>query len=512
MEPALKPAVAFGNGQSRRLRVCHVFANTEGGTWMFEQLRELRDQHGFDVAAVISGDRGPLVDRLRSANIPFYVANFEANAGAPDAVVKLPLGILALARLLRRERFDIVQTHVFKSMVLGRPSAWLADAPIRLAMVAGPFHLEARSSRWIERLTYWMDTQIIPSCEKSRDLLLGLGISEKRVAPTIYYGPDEKLFDVDRIEPANLRAEFGWPAETPVICHIAYFYPRMPQGKWIPEDVQGRGIKGHEELVRAAAIVVKEFPQAKFVLVGRAFGAPGEEFLAEVKSLVRELDLESTVLFSGFRDDPNRVLRDADVSVQPSLSENCGGSFEALLMESPLVATRVGGLVDPVKDNETGILVRPADPEDLARGILDMLRDPLRARAMGRAGRELMLQRFTLSHTVNDLARLYHKLSSDVKSRRRYNPLVSAFRLLVGAPIFAYMAFRMIVIDIYLPIYFQRVTGRLKGLALRAYYLTKWRGLVPAYTAFRYARIPFYRGWQFLTGASDAKRRLKRRT
>src|SRR5437588_5880598 len=117
---------------------------------MYEQLRELRDKHGFEVAAVISGDQGPLVDKLRAADIPFYVANFDAaNTASPDAIVKLPLGILRLARLLRRERFDVVQTHVFKSMVLGRPAAWIADAPIRLAMIAGPFHLEAPSSRWI---------------------------------------------------------------------------------------------------------------------------------------------------------------------------------------------------------------------------------------------------------------------------------------------------------------------------------------------------------------------------
>src|SRR5437879_2672865 len=83
----LKPALPSTNGDRRKLRICHVFANTEGGTWMYEQLRELRDKHGFEVAAVISGDRGPLVDTLRAADIPFYVANFEADAASPDAIV-----------------------------------------------------------------------------------------------------------------------------------------------------------------------------------------------------------------------------------------------------------------------------------------------------------------------------------------------------------------------------------------------------------------------------------------
>lgn len=455
---------------ARKLKVCHIAASTEGGSWLVQQLRGLRDVHGFEVAAVISGDQGSLPDALRAANIPFHVGNFNARAGAPGSILTMPLAILRLARILRRERFDVVQTHVFKSMVVGRPAAWLADVPVRIAMVAGPFHLEASSSRLIERLTYWMDTQIIPACEYSRDLLRGLGISERRVAPAIYYGPDEKVFDVNRVPPANLREEFGWSAQTPVICHVAYFYPRMPQGKWIPKNVQGRGIKGHEEFVRAAAIVIREFPDAKFVLVGRAFAAGGDSYLAEIKALVRELNLESTVIFAGFRNDPNQILRAADISVQPSLNENCGGAFEALLMESPLVATRVGGLVDPIKDNETGILVRPADPEDLARGILEMLRDPARAKAMGRAGRQLMLQRFTLSHTINDLAELYERLSNEAQSRRHYNPLTSVLRMVISAPVFALLAFRIIVLDIYLPYYFRANVTSLPG---RAYKLCK---------------------------------------
>lgn len=436
---------------------------------MYEQLRELRDKHGFEVAAVISGNQGPLVDKLRSADIPFHVADFEGDPAAPAGIFKLPLGVLRLAQLLRRERFDVVQTHVFKSMILGRPAAWIADAPVRLAMIAGPFHLEAESSAWIERVTHWMDTQNIPTCQKSRELLLKIGIAEKRIAPVIYYGPDPGNFNVDQIPPARIREEYDWPETTAVICHIAYFYPRMVGGRWTPESVHGRGIKGHEELVRAAAIVVREFPDVKFLLVGRAFGDRGEVYLAEIKELVKELKLESTVIFTGFRNDPNQLLRAADISVQPSLNENCGGTVEALLMESPTVATRVGGLIDTVRDNETGILVEPGDPEDLARGILELLRDPGRGKALAQAGRQLMLEKFTLAHTANDLATLYNSLSERVGPRRRgYNPLVSLVRTAVGGPIFLWLSFRVIVLDLYFPIYWRVLVNKLKAFPFRA--------------------------------------------
>src|SRR5438876_609699 len=138
---------------TRKLKVCHVVCTAEGATWMFEQLRELRDAYGCDVAAVVSGEHGKLVDKLRSENIPYHVANFAPGTGAPREILRMPLSILQLARMFQRERFDVVQTHVFASMLIGRPAAWLADVPVRLAMIAGPYHLEAHTSRWIDRDT-----------------------------------------------------------------------------------------------------------------------------------------------------------------------------------------------------------------------------------------------------------------------------------------------------------------------------------------------------------------------
>jgi hypothetical protein len=76
-------------------------------------------------------------------------------------------------------------------------------------------------------------------------------------------------------------------------------------------------------------------------------------------------------------------------------------------MQCPTVATRVGGLTDSVVDGVSGVLVSPADPVDLARGILRLLRDPKRARAQAEAGRARMLARFTLSRTIADLHALY---------------------------------------------------------------------------------------------------------
>lgn len=431
---------------ARRHKVCQVVCSSEGATWMFEQLRDLRDEYGYEVAAVVSAEQGKLIDKLRSENIPYHVTHFATGAASLRAIFRLPVSVLKLAHFFRRERFDIVQSHVFATAITARPAAWLADVPVRLAMIASPFHLQARLSRDLERATCWMETKLIPSCEAVLNLCREIGISEAKLATVIYYAPDERNFDPDRVSPAEIRRQFGWPQDTPLICKVAYFYHRMGTSDWIPPDVHGLGHKGHEDLVKAAPAVLAEFPNAKFLLVGSGWGPEGEVHMQEVKDLVRSMGLQSSVIFPGYRADANRILREANVAVHASLNENLGGTIEALMIGCPMVATRVGGMVEAVRDGETGVLVNPSDPCDLARGINQLLRDPERAQALGRAGRKLMLDRFTLNRTVSDLANLYQHLLSEAQQRRKfYNPLISVLRLLAGSLIFPYQVSRLLV-------------------------------------------------------------------
>jgi hypothetical protein len=127
------------------------------------------------------------------------------------------------------------------------------------------------------------------------------------------------------------------------------------------------------------------------------------------------------------------------------------------------------------------VVVAPSCPEDLAHGILKLLRDPDKARAFGRAGRKLMLERFTLSQTAKDLNDLYGRLlSAEEKRRAFYNPLVSLLRLVAFIPLLAYLTFRLYFIDIYLgiyfPIHFSRIFSRIRLIPARNYY--RFRSLI----------------------------------
>ncbi len=429
----------------RPLKICHIVATTEGAVWAFEQLRDLRDHHGCDVSAILNGEKGALVDRFRAAGIPVQVADFDfvTNLGQ----LRLWRRVIDLVRLLRRERFDVIQTHLFHSMVVGRIAAWIAGVPVRFSMIAGPIQLEAYGTRWIDRLTCWADTTIIASCEYTRTLYRRLGVAKGRLT-LIYYGPDDRKFDPAAIAPADLRGEFGWAPDTPLIGMVAYFYAALPHNRWIPPAVQGRSVKSQEDLIRAVPLVLTEFPRAKFLLVGSGWGEAGQAYLERMQRLVAELGLERSIVFAGFRTDVPAVLRALNVSVQCSLSENLGGTIESLLMQRPTVATRVGGMIDAVLDGKTGVLVNPADPVDLARGIIDLLRDPVTARQYGIAGRERMLANFTLHRTVDDLAELYER-----KARVRRADLgrhLFPFRLAAGYALCLLIEIRYRLVDAHL--------------------------------------------------------------
>lgn len=428
------------------LRVCHVAATTEGATWMFEQLRQLRDRYGYEVTAVVSGARGGLIDKLQAEKIPFYSFDFSFNSVSD--ILSLPKKILALAEFFRRQRFNVVQTHLFHSMIIGRIAAWLADIPLRFSMITGPFHLEAYTPRWVDLSTCWMDNKIIVSCEYTRILYKRLGIKDKQLT-VIYYGPDAAKFNPSGINPAVIRQEFGWPADSSVIVMVAYFYPRLIRSRWIPPMLWNRATKGHEYLIRAMPLVLAEFPKTKCLLVGSGWEGGGEQYLSEMKELVHSLRLEESVEFSGFRSDVNNILRAADISVQPSLNENLGGTIESLLMECPTIATRVGGMTDSVQDGRTGVLVEPADAENLAWGILKLLRNPELAHSLARNGRSLMLACFTLDQTVENLSDLYEGKGEPKKIKRGYRPHIFLWRFLIALPLATYMALRLILIDTY---------------------------------------------------------------
>jgi glycosyltransferase involved in cell wall biosynthesis len=159
--------------------------------------------------------------------------------------------------------------------------------------------------------------------------------------------------------------------------------------------------KGLYYLLEAAALV----PEAVFVLAGE-----GPEWPA-LEAQARALGLTKRVILLGYRDDVSDLLASCDVFVLPSLFEGLPLSvLEAMAAGKPVVATAIGGTDEAVVDGVTGLLVPPADPAALAKGIRMVLSDPVLSARLGAAGRARAHEQFSAEAMVRRVSDVYDEL------------------------------------------------------------------------------------------------------
>ncbi len=171
-------------------------------------------------------------------------------------------------------------------------------------------------------------------------------------------------------------------------------------GRLIPE-------KGYETFIRAAKEILSSIPGISFLLVG---DGPDRQRL---EKLADELGLREKFLFLGFQEHVQAFLRSFDIFVLPSVHEGFGLTIlEAMAMQKPVVATAVGGIPEVVANGESGILVTPQNPQGLAEAILTLLQERSKATEMGKKGRKIVEERFTLERMLKETEEVYSHLLS----------------------------------------------------------------------------------------------------
>jgi L-malate glycosyltransferase len=163
--------------------------------------------------------------------------------------------------------------------------------------------------------------------------------------------------------------------------------------------------KGQRHLIEAFAEVVRVVPDARLVILGQG------ELHDSLTKQVRDLGLDKHVLLPGFRTDVLSLMKTTDVFVMSSVMEGLGTSLlDAMACARPIVATDTGGIPEVVVHEETGLLVPPRDPDQMADALVTLLKDDTRARQYGAAGYERVHHRFSVEHMVNETVAVYKDL------------------------------------------------------------------------------------------------------
>jgi glycosyltransferase involved in cell wall biosynthesis len=169
--------------------------------------------------------------------------------------------------------------------------------------------------------------------------------------------------------------------------------------------------KGQSDCVRVAAAVLKDYKDAKFVLIGK-----GDDEV-RLRELAQKLEITNEVIFMGYRDDMQRIYNSLDLVVQSSYTEGMPNVIlEALAMEVPVIATDVGGTSEAIRNNLTGVLVQPAKPEEITKKILAFIQNQDAFKEMAKKGRKHVETNFNFDERTQKLSRIYDQITSKEKN------------------------------------------------------------------------------------------------
>lgn len=169
--------------------------------------------------------------------------------------------------------------------------------------------------------------------------------------------------------------------------------------------------KGQEVLVRATALLKKEFPRLRCMLVG-ACGEGDRAYGRKIENLCRELDIIDNVIFTGFQKNAIDYMGLMDVVTHTSIDPEPFGivMLEAMYLAKPLVSTTIGGPAEIIVNGETGLLVDPNRPELLADAVATLLRDRARAAELGRKSLVRLHERFSIERNVAANSAVYDEI------------------------------------------------------------------------------------------------------
>jgi glycosyltransferase involved in cell wall biosynthesis len=384
-------------------------ARWSGGEISLFNLITHLDQTRFRLVVVLF-DEGVLRDKLDAAGIETHVVCLDRSvAGArkddiglrdllnPKQIILVTRFIHKLCRILKNERADIVHCNSLKSDLIGGIAARLVGSPAiwhvrdRIASDYLPSHV----ARFFRLTARFIPTQII-TVSAAVLKTLQLPTSERAVA--IHNGTVMENFDFEATpEP------FSRPDGAFVVGIVGRLAP------W----------KGQHIFLDAAAHVKRQFPTARFQIVGEAmFGE--DEYAAKLRRQSHDLGLDDAVEWLGFRQDVPQTVAKMDMLAHASVSGEPFGQviIEGMAAGKPVVATDGGGVPEIVNEGETGYLVPMGNPDALAGAISHCFGNPLSAAAMGKAGRKRAIEHFSIEATTRRVEEVYEAMLKASKKRR----------------------------------------------------------------------------------------------
>ena len=332
-----------------------------------------------------------LVRRLDRSRWTVHIATFHARGGwfdrvaeAAESVTEFPITtfrspqaarrLWAFAGWCRARRIAVLHTTELYSNMFGLPGGALAGVPVRIGNRREINPDKSAAQIALQRAAYGVAHKVVANSQAAADRLRLERVPAHKVS-VVANGLDCDSYTRHAFRPL--------PRKVLVVANLR------------PE-------KGHDVLIDAAAIVLRRFPDATFEAVG---GGPELQTLL-ARAAAR--GVRHALSFLGHQDDVPARLAAGDIFVLPSRSEAFPNAvLEAMASGLPIVASSVGGILELIHDNQTGLLVPPGDPEALADRICRVMADAALGTRLGDAARAEVTARYSFDRMIAAFESIY---------------------------------------------------------------------------------------------------------
>ena len=292
-----------------------------------------------------------------------------------------------LSRVIKRLAPDVIHAHEPHAVAMASTAlsilAPTPKPPLLASRRIGSPMAKNSFSRW----KYSQIDCFIANSVAIGERLAAEGIPRSKVT-IVHEGVDVER--IARMPAANVHAEFYLPTHAPVVGNVAALVPH----------------KGHHHLIDAAALVVRDVPDARFVIVGDG------ELREVLERQIRDKHLERHVFLAGFRADARELTKGFDIFALSSIVEGmCAALIDAMAASKPAVATDAGAVAEVMVDGETGFLVPPRDHAAMAARLVTLLKDAGLQSRMGSAALARVREMFTVARMVEEIAAVYERLA-----------------------------------------------------------------------------------------------------
>jgi len=292
-----------------------------------------------------------------------------------------------LSRIIKRLVPDVIHAHDPHAVAMASTALSIVSPVPKPALLASRRIVSPMAKNSFSRWKYSQIDCFIANSQATRDRLVAEGIPGGKIR-IVHEGIDVER--IVRLAAANVHAEFFLPTHAPIVGNVAALVPH----------------KGHHHLIDAAALVVRDVPDVRFVIVGDG------ELRESLERHVRDRHLERHVFLAGFRSDAIELTKGFDVFAVSSVTEGmCAALIDAMAASKPAVATRAGAIAEVVVHGRTGFLVPPRDHAAMAVQLVTLLKDEKLRQRMGEAGLARVRATFTVERMVEEIAAVYAELA-----------------------------------------------------------------------------------------------------